>query len=115
MGGGSTIWRGTAFNCAGNEIVLRHSRFSESNGVSGECNSGTIVGQSIRVNDNCYTSQLEVNVTAELHNTTVICLVNSNTTIIPIDEVSVISVATGNSNYNVRVLYLIVIIHVYHM
>ena len=48
VGGLSTIWRGTAFNCPGqgSEIVLHHSQFDQSGGAVGECNNGLIVGRS---------------------------------------------------------------------
>lgn len=51
VGGGNTIWRGTAFDhtCRSgkyNEIVLRHSKF-ESGREIGECNDGTIIGRSL--------------------------------------------------------------------
>jgi hypothetical protein len=47
MGGFSTVWKGTAFNCPGrgNEIELRHAQF-ESGDAMGECNGGNIIGQS---------------------------------------------------------------------
>ena len=46
VGGFSTIWRGTAFDCpgVGNEILLRHSRFSKSGLPMGDCNGGNIIG-----------------------------------------------------------------------
>ena len=46
VGGFSTNWRGTAFDCPGrgNEILLRHSQFSESGLAMGECNHGNIIG-----------------------------------------------------------------------
>ena len=75
VGAGSTVWRGSAFiRCSNNEIVLRHSRFKHGPAV-GECNSGLIVGRSIRqVGDN-FTSQLTVhlNVNSTLRGKTVEC------------------------------------------
>ena len=46
MGGFSTIWGGTAFDCLGqgNEILLRHSQFSESGLPMVQCNGGIIIG-----------------------------------------------------------------------
>ena len=70
-GGGFTIWRGSAFDCPTVEsmILLRHSRFEESSGTMGQCNSGAIRGQSIGTGINSlgstvYTSQLMINLTA---------------------------------------------------
>ena len=71
---GTTVWRGTAFDCssAGNEIVLLHDRFT-----SGEatCNHGQIVGRGITVvNSSCYTSQLYVMISSSLIGKTVECV-----------------------------------------
>lgn len=77
MGGGATLWNGTAFDCPTNEIILRNSRFS-TGGISDDCNNGAITGQSVRVDNNCYTSQLNVAVSASLNNKTVRCTLNSN-------------------------------------
>ena len=55
------MWQGAGvFDCPNhsNEIVLRHINFGSS--VMGECNAGAIIGQSLRVVGNCYTSQLLV-------------------------------------------------------
>ena len=43
MGGGTTVWRGTAFDCLeqSDEIVLRRFHF-ESGRATGECNNGMI-------------------------------------------------------------------------
>ena len=72
-GNRSTIWSGSAFDCAGNEIILHHSRFP-GEGVTGECNNGTIIAHSVRVEDNShYTSQLNVTISSGLHNKTIIC------------------------------------------
>ena len=71
---GSSVWRGTAFNCPGsaNEIALRHSLFSTS-GASGTCNNGALTAESVGVVDNCYTSRLMVTVSPALNETTVEC------------------------------------------
>lgn len=74
---GRTIWTGTGFrNCPGNvdRIILRHNQFSSLGGAIGTCNSGTIVGQSIGVQDaDCYISQLDVFVTSDIVGTTIVC------------------------------------------
>ena len=69
---GSSLWRGTAFNCLGSqdEISLRHSSFS---GASGTCTNGAITAESVGVVDNCYTSRLMVTVSPALNETTVEC------------------------------------------
>ena len=71
---GSSVWRGTAFNCPGssNEISLRNSLFITS-GASGACNNGAITAESVGVVNNCYTSRLMVTVSVGLNETTVEC------------------------------------------
>ena len=72
---GSTVWRGTAFNCPGssNVISLGHSLFNTSAGVTDTCNGGAITAESVGVVDNCFTSRLMVTVSVELNETTVQC------------------------------------------
>lgn len=60
--GGFTVWTGTAFDCPGNEIVLRHNLYLS---TFGTCNSGGIVARGIGVEGNKYTSQLHINVTSD--------------------------------------------------
>lgn len=80
VGPGSTKWNGTAFSCNDNEIILRHSLYGGPGGTSGECNNGAIVGRSLEVAGNRYTSQLSVSVGDEVSsNTTVRCVYNGNT------------------------------------
>ena len=71
VGGGATLWSGTAFNCSTNEIILRHNQFND--GTSKECNQGAIIAQSIGVQDTCFTSQLCIIVSTALNNQTVKC------------------------------------------
>ena len=72
---GSSVWRGTAFNCptSSNEISLRHSSFSTSSGATDTCNNGAMTAESVGVVDNCFTSRLMVNVSSTLNETTVEC------------------------------------------
>ena len=74
IGGGTTIWGGSAFDCSStsNEIFLRHSQFSTP-GTSGSCNNGAIRARSIGVTDGCYTSELSVTVSSSLNNKTIRC------------------------------------------
>ena len=76
VGGRATIWEGSAFDCAGDEIILRHSNFDETPQL-GECNNGAIQGRSVGVNGMCFTSQLNVTVSAELNKKTVVCFLDS--------------------------------------
>ena len=95
VGPGNTIWSGTAFNCSSvmNETILRHSQFA-SPGASGRCNNGAIVTRSLGVvNNNCYSSQLNVNVSLDMNNKTIQCAYSSDR-IVTIGSAT-ISVATG--------------------
>lgn len=72
VGPGSTVWRGSSLQgCSNNQITLFHGQFSR--GTVVRCNGGSVVGRSVRVDDNCYTSQLEIFVGANLIGTTVSC------------------------------------------
>ena len=72
-GGTATVWLGTAFHCAGNKIVLRHSLFGESYNLIRSCNNGAIVTRALGAVNDSYISQLSVTVSLELNNTTVEC------------------------------------------
>ena len=44
--GGSTVWKGSVFNCTSQEISLFHPDYESTEGVYGQC--GDIVGQNVR-------------------------------------------------------------------
>ena len=74
MGGGVTVWKGTAFqfHCNNREsISLRHSQFRDSEKPEGYCNNGAIAARALGIVNNSYISQLNVTVSLELNNTTV--------------------------------------------
>ena len=77
---GTTVWSGSAFDCTGGEITLLHS-FYESTAY-GECNNGSIVAQSLRVENNntSYTSQLNIAVSADMIGKSVECAYDSGNT-----------------------------------
>ena len=85
-GGDATVWNGSAFDCihSGNEIVLIHSLFGsniESSTIAaGECNNGSIHAHSVRVEDNCYTSQLNITVNADMIGKTIECAHDNTST-----------------------------------
>ena len=76
--GGTTVWQGSAFDCARNGILLRHSQF-ESQMAIGVCNNGAITGRGVRSLDNAFTSQLNVSITASLQGKTVECVYDNGT------------------------------------
>ena len=77
VNGSVTMWGGSAFDCAGNGIILGHENFI--GGTSGECNDGAIVGQSVDVSGAYYTSQLNIIVSDGLNNKVVTCSSDSMT------------------------------------
>ena len=71
---GATIWSGTDFSgCQQNEILLQHHQYTRPGGSTGTCNNGAIVGQSLGVQGNNYTSQLNVTITPETAGRTITC------------------------------------------
>ena len=86
MGGGATVWQGTAFQCDDHnfyrDITLRHSQFGaqQKPTVTSTCNSGTIIAQAIGIVNNSYISELTVTVSPEMNNTTVECVHSYNLT-----------------------------------
>ena len=95
VGGTATRWKGTAFDCPmdDSEITLRHSQFAANQDV-GICNNGDIVGRSVGVANDCYTSQLNVTVRESINNKTVQCTFISSAGIRIIGE-SIVRVASG--------------------
>lgn len=91
-----TTWGGTAFDCpsSSNTIALLHSQFSAPAGAFGHCTNGTIVGQSLRVEGNCYSSKITVTVSLSLNDATVQCEYDTGGAMIPINT-SRISVISG--------------------
>ena len=76
------MWQGAeVFDCPdfSNEILLRHINFGSS--VMGECNAGAIVGRSLRVDGNCYTSQLSVVYSERLNGKSITCAHDNGFTI----------------------------------
>ena len=95
----STLWQGTAFQCVGNRIVLRHSQFTAPQGATGECDDGliSIRGHSLRVSGDCYTSQLNITVSSSLNNQTVECAYSGGET--SIVGSSIIDISRGKIMY----------------
>ncbi len=78
VSGTVTLWSGTAFDCPGsnNRISLLHSpQFS--GGETGTCTNGTIRAAGISVDtsgtEDCYTSELSVNISANMDGRSVVC------------------------------------------
>ncbi len=72
---GATVWTGTALNCPRGDIYLSHWDFSDQYGMNSSCNctNGAIVAESLSVQDNLYTSQLNVTVSHNVAQKTIVC------------------------------------------
>ena len=73
VGGGITVWQGSAFNCpqSSDEISLRHAQFLGSVGV---CNDGAICAHAVSIPaPDCFISNLTVYITPALEGRTVRC------------------------------------------
>ena len=58
---GFTVWQGSALDCIGNEITLRHRLYTSRDGAYGECNRGLVRGRSLRIEaGSFYVSQLSI-------------------------------------------------------
>ena len=97
MGGIRTIWSGTAFQCPStqNEIILRHNNFMD--GAVGDCNGGAITARSVGVDGERFTSQLTVNVSSRLNNSTFRCILGSDMGMMTIGE-DTISIISGEKH-----------------
>ena len=69
----------------GCEVTLFHSQFGAPDGTRGVCNNGAVVGYNIGVENNCYTSQLDILVSPGLNGSTVECIIDDVTTNTVID------------------------------
>ena len=80
FGDGFTVWQGSAFDCplSGNEILLSHNNFEDE--TIRTCNDGAIVGRSVGIMDNYYTSQLAISFTTGLDGRTIECMRVGGTT-----------------------------------
>ena len=70
-----TVWRGTVIS-AGCEITLFHSDFGIPGAARGVCNNGAVVGYNIGVENDCYTSNLDILVSPGLNGRTVECIMD---------------------------------------
>ena len=79
---GTTVWHGSAFDCAGGEISLLHSLYTEDTmphtRAYGECNKGSIVAQGLRIeNDTYFISQLNITISADVMGKSIECIYDS--------------------------------------
>jgi hypothetical protein len=72
MGRGYIYWIGSAFNCPSTNNYILLSLYDIGTGRT--CNNGAIVGRSISVEGNSYTSQLNITVTPDTAGMAIACL-----------------------------------------
>ena len=87
---------GTAFDCVNTDITLLHSAYKSEHGAFGVCNDGTIVAQSLGVEDSYYTSQLNVTVTSNMIGKTIMCVNVQNLTSQVVQFSTIINNQTGS-------------------
>ena len=93
---GFTVWRGSALDCASNEIILRHSRYSSVEGAMGECNKGSIVGRSLRLESGSfYVSQISVRVSSEVIGESIDCVLDDANVTFRLIGSAIINVTAG--------------------
>ena len=71
---GATVWSGTVFDCASNDVTLLHSAYRSDVGAFGMCNNGAIAAWSLGVENSYYTSQLYVRLTSDVVGKTIACI-----------------------------------------
>ena len=96
--GGSTIWKGTAIDCPeiGNEIFLGHSsqEFTQIRG----CFSRPITAYGVRIEENCYTSRLNITtLDLNMNNESVQCIYSNGTSTVV--GTAYIEISTGTHTH----------------
>ena len=97
------MWQGSGvFDCPNHsdEIVLRHINFGSS--VSGECNNGAIIGESLGFNKNSYTSQLSILYKDEFAGRNVTCI-HDDGIYISMLSLMIIHNNMGNNNVTIHI------------
>lgn len=107
LGADATVW---TINTTGadscDDILLRHSEFSDPGGVSVEksCRGRSIVGRSLSVDGNCYTSILDVTVGANLNGIIIGCEYDDGATFVRIGSYPVVLTTGQYMVYRTRLL-----------
>ena len=108
VGGGSTIWKGSAFDCpsasdsSDNQILLFHSRFGSEQNPTGSCNNAKIQGMGVSNVNGIFTSQLIVTITPSVIGKEVQCVHENTIAEIPIGSGNI--TATTESELNVAII-----------
>lgn len=82
-GGTSTVWRGSAFNCTEDAIILYHDWFRFGN-ATGVCNGHDVHGQGLYEENSTYVSILNVTMNSYLNKKSIECAYSDGSRLIPI-------------------------------
>ena len=84
--GGATVWKGSIFDCArsDNEVVLLHGRIEpwSNEHTRRTCNNGSIIGETIQVVGNYYTSRLQVTESPDMIGEGIECISDDGTVMV---------------------------------
>ena len=99
---GATVWTGTAFNCpdAGDEMIFLHS-MSRFINTSRGCNGGAITGRGIRIEEDTYTSQVNITIDSYMDGKSVACVYEreSSRTVVNNSSIAITSGTTTSPYY----------------
>ena len=79
MGGGVTVWQGSALQTCQSGLLLRHTQIKDGTAFE-DCNHGAIIVYGVGEIGNHYTAQLNLTVRPEMNNTNVVCAHDNNNT-----------------------------------
>ena len=92
---GFTVWRGSALDCIGNGITLHHGMFT-SGGALGECNRGSVLGSSLRLEaGSFYVSQLNIRNSSEVIGESIECVLFDTNVTAKVIGHAVVNTTTG--------------------
>ena len=94
VGGGTTVWQGSAFSCRSRAISLRHSQFNGSGAIVGVCNDGAIMAREIMSINSSFTSQLKVTISESVIGENIEC-VHDNVGTITVIGTDTVTINTG--------------------
>ena len=107
--GGATVWKGNAFDCArsDDEVVLLHSRIDSNEHTRRICNNGSIIGETIQVVGNCYTSRLHVMVSPDLIGEGIECISDNGTMMVVVSSTITETMGMYSANDPVSIIIMI--------
>lgn len=77
---------------SGGQLVLLHNRFMSDVNYSVTCGNDTIVGRSIQVENNSFTSQLTIKVSSDVIGDNIVCAHNNT----DVGNATIFNTTTGN-------------------